>query len=140
MMMGPSIPSPFKVLVPWSLTIKAALCEQRYCDENQTSYGYCIDCSELEGGASINTCSDYPELSPEFLTGLEKLYYTPYYACYPRNDTNSPTTSNPESLGDGTAPTTAPLGNNPSNENDGVTPTITTPPAARTTPTTSQFQ
>lgn len=32
------------------------LCEQRFCDDSQTTYGYYLDCSAFQGGAIMNTC------------------------------------------------------------------------------------
>ena len=55
------------------------LCEQRWCDSAEESYGFFFDCSALEGGSEIDDCI-VPELTAESSL-FEILLGTLYLAC-----------------------------------------------------------
>jgi hypothetical protein len=65
-------------------------CEQRYCDDSETDYGFFVDCSEFEGGSVIDFCVATGASSPL----LEILFGVPFVACRAPSDTEPfPTTS-----------------------------------------------
>ena len=72
----------------------ACLCEQRYCDASQSTYGNFIDCSGLEGGSVIDVCNNEPSLTTESPL-METLFWLPFVTCAGNADTEeAPTPGN----------------------------------------------